>query len=370
MLQSKGLTVVPDPRPQRRARLLRALVALKADAILVSHLPNVRYLSGFTGSNGLLLLTPKTVILFTDPRYDIQASQECDCKVKVVAGAVWTAAAEEVKRRRVGRLALESAHVPFDLWAATASSLGKGVKLVPVRDVVESLRAVKSAGEIEAIRRSVALCSQAYESAIAQAKPGMTEFEVAAALDHAMRLLGAEGPAFETIVAAGKRSALPHARPTAARLKANQLLLVDMGANLDGYASDMTRVAHLGRPGPRARSLYQAVLEAQLAGIDAVRPGALCRDVDAAVRKTLRRSRLDKFFTHSTGHGLGLEIHEGPRLGAKVETPLEPGMVVTVEPGVYQPEFGGIRIEDTVLVTETGVEVLTPTPKDFLVIAS
>lgn len=370
MLQSEGLTVVPDPRPQRRARLLRALVPSKAEALLVSHLPNVRYLSGFTGSNGLVLLTPKAVLLFTDPRYDIQASQECDCKVKVVTGSVWAAAAGELKRRRIGRVALESAHVSFDQWASLASLMGKRVRLAPVKDAVESLRAVKSAGEIEAIRRSVALCSRAYESAIAQVRPGMTEFEVAAELDHAMRLLGAEGPAFETIVASGKRSALPHARPTAARLKPNQLLLVDMGANLDGYASDMTRVAHLGRPGARARSMYRAVLDAQLAGIEAVRPGALCREVDAAARRTLKRSRLDRFFTHSTGHGLGLEIHEIPRLGAKVDARLEPGMVVTIEPGVYLPEFGGIRIEDTVLVTETGVEILTPTPKEFLVIAS
>lgn len=370
MLQLEGLTVVPDPRPQRRARLLRALVPTKAEAILVSHLPNVRYLSGFTGSNALLLLTPKAVILFTDPRYDIQASQECDCKVKVVTGSVWAAAAVEVKRRRAGRVALEAAHISFDQWASAASLLGKGTKLVAVKDEVERLRTVKSAGEIEAIRRSVGLCSRAFEAVIGRVRPGMTEFEVAAELDHAMRLDGAEGPAFETIVAAGKRSALPHARPTAARLKSNQLLLVDMGANLHGYASDMTRVAHLGRPGARARSLYQAVLEAQLAAIEAVRPGALGREVDAAARGSLKRAKLDKFFTHSTGHGLGLEIHEGPRLGSKVETPLEPGMVVTIEPGVYLPEFGGIRIEDTVLVTETGVEVLTPTPKEFLVIAS
>lgn len=370
MLQLEGLTVVPDPRPQRRARLLRALVPSKAEAIVVSHLANVRYLSGFTGSNGVVLLTPKAAILFTDPRYDIQASQECDCQVKVVTGSVWTAVAGEVKRRRAGRVALEAAYVSFDQWASVAALLGRGVKLVAVKDAVEGLRAVKSAGEIEAIRRSVALCSRAYESVVERVRPGMSELEVAAELDHAMRLLGAEGPAFETIVAAGKRSALPHARPTAAKLKSNQILLVDMGASVDGYASDMTRVAHLGRPGARARSLYRAVLEAQLAAIDAVRPGALCREVDAAARNALKRGKLDQFFTHSTGHGLGLEIHEGPRLGTKAETPLEPGMVVTIEPGVYLPEFGGIRIEDTVLVTETGVEILTPTPKEFLVIAS
>lgn len=370
MLQLKGLTVVPDPRPQRRARLLRALAPAKADALVVSHLANVRYLSGFTGSNGLLVLTPKTAILYTDPRYDLQAAQECDCRVKVVTGPVWTAAAQELQRRHVTRVALESAHIPFAQWSAVSSLLGRRVRLVGVVDAVESLRMVKSPDEIAAIRRSVALCSRAYESVIGRVRPGMAEFEVAAELDHAMRLLGAEGPAFETIVAAGKRSALPHARPTAARLKDKQLLLVDMGANVGGYASDMTRVTHLGRPGRKARSLYEAVLEAQLAGIAAVRPGALAQDVDGAARGALKRRGLDKFFTHSTGHGLGLEIHESPRLGSKMETPLEAGMVVTIEPGVYLPEFGGIRIEDTVLVTETGVEILTPTSKEFLEIAS
>jgi Xaa-Pro aminopeptidase len=370
MVQLKSLTAVPDPRPRRRAQVLSALAASKADAIVVSHLPNVRYLSGFTGSNALLLLTPKSAVLFTDPRYAIQATQECDCPVKVITGSTWSGVAKSIALRSIRRLALESAHLSFDQWHSLAALLGKPVKLVPVKELVERLRSVKSPDEIHAIRRSVALCSQAYSQTIASVRPGMTELDVAATLDHAMRLLGAEGPAFETIVAAGSRSALPHARPSAARLKPNQVLLVDMGANLGGYSSDMTRVAHLGRPGARIRALYSAVLEAQLAAIEAVRPGALCRHVDAAARRALKKRNLDQFFTHSTGHGLGLEIHEGPRLGAKVDAPLEPGMVITIEPGVYLSGFGGIRIEDTVLVTSSGVEVLTPTPKEFLVIAS
>jgi Xaa-Pro aminopeptidase len=230
---------------------------------------------------------------------------------------------------------------------------------------VERLRAVKSPEEIAAIRAAVELNSKAYEQAIRRIRGEWTEKDLAAEIDHRMRKLGAEGPAFETIVAAGANAALPHARPGSRKLSGDQLLLVDMGASLDGYASDMTRVVHLGPPGDRARRLYDAVLEAQLASIAAVKPGATGEEVDAAGRSLLKRRKLDHLFQHSTGHGLGLEIHEEPRLGRLSKTELEAGMVVTIEPGVYMEGFGGVRIEDTVLVTETGAEVLTPTKKDL-----
>ncbi len=369
MLQFKGLTKLADFRPKRRAAVFAAIEPGKASAVVVSHLPNLRYLCGFTGSNGVLLITGRGATFYTDPRYDIQAAQECDCAVKVVTGPVWTAVARDVRRKRLTSLALESEHLSHAQWTGLAREFGKAVKLVEAKGVVEDLRAVKSPDEIARIRQAVLLGSAAYESVLEAVREGMTEQRIAAEIDHAMRLLGAEGPAFETIVAAGKRSALPHARPTAAKIRKNQLLLVDMGACLNGYMSDMTRVAHIGRPGGQARKIYDAVLEAQLAGIAAVKPGARCMDVDASARRSLKRRGLDRFFTHSLGHGLGLEIHETPRLGGKVESVLKPGMVVTIEPGVYLPEFGGVRIEDTVLVTETGVEVLTPTSKDFAVIA-
>ncbi|MBI5282491.1 MAG: aminopeptidase P family protein [Candidatus Solibacter usitatus] len=361
---------MPDPRPERRARLLGLLEQHKAGAMTVTHLPNVRYLSGFTGSNGVLLVTPKGTKLFTDPRYALQTSGECDCAAKICTGPVWPELAKEVRRQALTALAMESDKLSHDQWLASAALFGKGVRLKRARGLVESLRAVKSSGEIEAIRRSVRLNSEAFQQALGEVRPGMTETQLAAEIDYRMRRLGAEGTAFETIVAAGERSALPHARPTGQQLRANQLLLVDMGASLDGYCSDMTRVVHLGPPPARARRLYEAVLEAQLASVAAVRPGAACARVDAAGRRALRKRGLDKFFRHSTGHGLGLEIHEGPRIGRKAEGVLRPGMVITIEPGVYLRGFGGIRIEDTVLVTETGVEVLTPTTKEFLVIPS
>jgi Xaa-Pro aminopeptidase len=224
---------------------------------------------------------------------------------------------------------------------------------------------VKSAMEIEKIRRSVGINSQAYSRTIERLKPGVTELEIAAELDYQMRRLGAESTAFETIVAAGERSALPHAHPTARRLGENELLLIDMGASVDGYSSDMTRVAHTGSVPKRTRSLYEAVLEAQLASIDAVRAGVPAGKVDQAGRRVLQKHKLDKMFVHSTGHGLGLEIHEPPRVAKKEKLTLQAGMAITIEPGAYIEGFAGVRIEDTVIVTENGCEVLTPTSKEL-----
>lgn len=370
MLQLRGLPVVPDQRPHRRARLLETLASRKADAMLVSHLPNVRYLSGFTGSNALLLVTANKSILYTDPRYDFQASAECDCTVKVLTGSTWADAAKDIARRPIPRLALEAARVPHQQWLSTARTLGKAVRLVPVDGLIDRQRMVKSPDEIGLIRRSVLLASKAYERAIRKVKPETTEVALAAEIDYQMRKLGASGPSFDTIVAAGPRSALPHAQPTSAPIGKDQFLLVDMGAFLDGYASDMTRMAHMGRPKGKAADLYAAVLEAQLAAIDAVRPGVAARKVDQAARRSLKKRHLDRAFMHGTGHGLGLEIHENPRIGRTSEDILEAGMVITIEPGAYIEGYGGVRIEDTILVTEAGAEILTPTAKELLVLAS
>jgi Xaa-Pro aminopeptidase len=366
---------VPDSRSERRRRLAGFLQKNRLDAIAVTHLPNIRYLCGFTGSNALLLVMPTAVVLFTDPRYTIQAGQECDCAVRISRGSLWQEAAKSLRRRHIRTLGVDATHTSHASWTEVAHLLGKGVRLRDAGGEVELLRAVKSPEEIDAIRRSVQLASRAYERTLAKICPGMTEKAIAAEIDHAMRRLGAEGPAFETIVASGPRSALPHARPTLQPAAPGQLLLVDMGASLDGYASDMTRVVYLARngaprPSGRIRRLYDAVLEAQLAAIGATRAGVPCRQVDAAARRVLQKYGLGRAFQHSTGHGLGLEIHENPRLGRKVDTALEAGMVVTIEPGAYLEGFGGVRIEDTVLVTPTGAEVLTPTKKDLLVLLS
>jgi Xaa-Pro aminopeptidase len=224
---------------------------------------------------------------------------------------------------------------------------------------------VKSADEITAIRNSVRLNSLALDQALRHFKPSMTEVDLAAEIEYRMRRLGADGTAFDTIVASGERTALPHAHPMVRRMQGDQLLLIDMGANVAGYASDMTRTFGLGKLDAKVRRMYRAVLESQLAAIDAVKPGASCAQVDRAARSVLRGHGLEKLFVHSTGHGLGLEIHERPRVGRKEATKLEPGMAITIEPGVYQEGIGGIRIEDTVVVTTNGCEILTPTSKDL-----
>jgi Xaa-Pro aminopeptidase len=245
--------------------------------------------------------------------------------------------------------------------------LPMNASLVPSIGWIEELRMVKSADELAAIRRSVEINSQAFEHTVARVKPGMREQDLAADLEYRMRRLGAEKPSFDTIVAAGPHSALPHAQPGTAKLNGG-LVVIDMGAVVDGYASDMTRMLHVGTPGAKAKRMYRAVLEAQQAAIDAVRPGVRTAAIDGAARRVLKGYGLDRAFTHSTGHGLGLEIHEPPRLGKKDKLKLRAGMAITIEPGVYLEGFGGIRIEDTVLVSERGCEILTPTSKNLRVI--
>jgi Xaa-Pro aminopeptidase len=344
------------------------LAELRCDGALITHPPNVRYLTGFTGSNGILFLSPRSAVLFTDPRYELQAAEECDCRVRVVRGSTW----EGVWKHLAGRfrhLGMEADRVSHDTWAHTAQRLGRGARLKPLQGLVEKLRRVKSEAEQEALRASAKVCSRAFEEAARLLRPEMSEREAAAEIEYRMRRLGADGSAFETIVAAGARAALPHARPGEALLGRGPVL-VDMGACLGGYMSDMTRMLSFGPPSRQWQRLHQAVLEAQQAALAEVRAGAPARKVDAAARRALKSHGLDRFFTHSTGHGVGLEIHEGPRLGAKSDDVLEAGMAVTVEPGVYLAGTAGVRIEDTVLVTAAGAEILTPAAKEFMVLAS
>ena len=343
--------------PERRRRFTGRFGELSIDAAVISSPANIRYLSGFTGSNALLAVTPSKSVLLTDPRYSIQARQETDCQVRTVIGRLSDAVALR------GRIGFENTRISYDLYSRL-----KG-RLEPLGTVLDEMRMVKSPEEVERIRASVRLNSEAYWRGLRRVRPETTESGLAAEFDYQMRRLGAEKPAFDTIVAAGPRTALPHAQPTGARMPRRGLLLVDMGACLDGYASDMTRMAHFGRPDTKVRNVYRAVLEAQLAALGAVRAGVTAGAVDSVARRELRKAGFARQFVHSTGHGLGLEIHEAPRLGKREkQTRLEEGMVVTIEPGVYIEGWGGIRIEDTVVVTAQGCEVLTPTPKELTVL--
>jgi Xaa-Pro aminopeptidase len=359
----------PASEPETRRRAVAAsLAGHKLDAFLVSFGPNLRYLSGFTGSNALLLVLPGQSILFTDPRYQLQAAQEASCTVTIAKGPLEVDLVAAIARHRVKRIGYEPALMSCEAFRSLESCLPAKASLVAAGGSVEQMRMVKSPSEIDRIRRSVLTNSRAFEQTLPGVRPGITEQDLAAELEYRMRRLGAEKPSFETIVAAGVRSALPHAQPTAARLKPGQLVVVDMGALQDGYSSDMTRMLYLGTPTAKVKRTYLAVLEAQLAAIDAVRAGARTAHVDAAARNVLKRYGLDRAFIHSTGHGLGLEIHEPPRLGKSDKGRLQAGMAITIEPGVYLEDFGGIRIEDTLVVTGQGCEILTPTSKELRVI--
>ncbi len=349
----------------RRLRIAAGLEEHKLDAMLVTSPASVRYLTGFTGSNGALLVLAGEAIFFTDPRYAIQSGREVSCQTRVCKGPILPSVAAVVARQRLQRLGFERTSMSYDGYDTLRSKLPATATLEPVAGWVEAHRMVKSATEIELIRQSVATNSKAFEHAVRRARPGMRERDLAAEIDRHMRRLGAEKPSFETIVAAGERSALPHAHPTAGILQPQQLVLIDMGAFQNGYASDMTRMLFFGAPDAKVKRLYRAVLEAQLAAIDAVRPGVTTAYIDRQARRVLKAYQLDRAFVHSTGHGLGLEIHELPRIGRKDKTKLAAGMAITIEPGVYLQGFGGIRIEDTVVVTAHGCEVLTPTGKEL-----
>ena len=358
------MPIAASEHEQRRDRLRSTLRLYRAHGWAVTALPNVRYLTGFTGSNAILLASADRSILFTDPRYATQAGQECDCDVKIVKGPLLIEVACWIQRLRLKSLAFEQNRISYDDYVHL-KELGIGVRLKPVSGVVESLRSIKSPDEIATIQASVQVNSAALEQALRHFKPTMTEVDLAAEIDYRMRRLGADSSAFETIVASGERSALPHARPTDHPVRPDELLLIDMGANVAGYASDMTRTFAVGKLDAKKRRMHRAVLEAQLAAVHAVRPGVTCAYVDGTARRVLRGFGMDKLFVHSTGHGLGLEIHERPRIGRKEATKLQAGMVITIEPGVYQEGLGGVRIEDTVVVTEAGCQILTPTGKEL-----
>lgn len=351
----------------RRDRLRAASEEARANGFVVTALPNIRYLSGFTGSHGVLLLTLDRALLFTDPRYQIQASRESDCEVKTAKGPLLKELASWTKRLRLKLIAFEQERISFDDHRQLEEFMS-GVRLKAVSGAVEALRIIKSSAEIAAIKASVKLNSAALEQALRYFKTSMSEVDLAAEIEYRMRRLGADGPAFETIVASGKRTAWPHARPSRSRIQQHELLLMDVGANVAGYASDMTRTYAVGRLDSKKTRMHRAVLASQLAAVDTVKPGVTCASVDRAAREVLRGFGLEKLFIHSTGHGLGLEIHERPRVGLKEKMKLEAGMVITIEPGVYQEDVGGVRIEDTVVVTRGGCEILTPTGKELVLL--
>lgn len=354
---------------QRRRRLNEILAQRKLDALLITHLPNIRYLIGFTGSAGVLVSVGGRLTFFTDGRYTAQAGDEVQgARVVIAKGAALTSATEHLNRslRVQARVGIEAEHMPVSQRSTVGKAARKGIRLVETVGAVQQLRTVKEPEEIARITRAVDLGAGILPSGLKAIKPGVAESVVAAELEYAARTRGAEAMSFETIVASGERSALPHGKASSAPIARKGFVVLDFGVILAGYCSDMTRTVHVGRATREARRMYDAVLEAQLAAIAAVRAGVSVGDVDRAARSVLENSGLGKFFTHSTGHGVGLEIHEPPRIAKGATDILQPGMVITIEPGAYIAGNGGVRIEDMVVVTESGCNVLTPASKDWI----
>ena len=337
------------------------------DALLVTHLPNVRYLCGFTGSAGVLAIHSGKPVFFTDGRYTEQARREVhQARIVITKTGALSEAAKWAKHRGLQTVGLEAQHVTLASRTAVSGLLGKGTRLRETVGLVEKLRQRKDPVEISLIRKAVELGASLLDTACKAIRPGVRETDVAAAIEHAARRGGAEGMSFATIVAAGQRSAFPHGVASTAAVPARGFVVLDFGVILQGYCSDMTRTVCVGKISRSDRGLYEAVREAQQAAVEAVRAGVTCGEVDEAARSVLRKARLDRYFTHSTGHGVGLEIHEEPRIARGREEVLEPGMVITIEPGVYVSGRGGVRIEDMVVVRERGHEVLTPAPKALI----
>ncbi len=352
---------------RRQSALAVELENLRVDALLITHLPNIRYLCGFTGSSGAMLMHAGRPVFFTDGRYTEQARQQvAGARVRIAKGSPLLAAVHLAQTNRFRTLGIESEHMTVSARAALRRALADKVRVRDLGPVVEKLRMIKDAGEIRLLREAVNLGARLLDTALKAIRPGVKESDVAAELEYAARRAGAEAMSFETIVAAGPRSALPHGVASPATIPARGFVVLDFGVILHGYCSDMTRTVHVGKVSAAGRRMYQAVREAQQAAVAAARAGVLCGQVDRAARRVLRRAGLARYFTHSTGHGVGLEIHEPPRLGRGQAEPLCAGMVVTIEPGVYVPGKGGVRIEDMVAITGNGCDVLTPAPKELI----
>jgi len=346
------------PHAGRIDRLRQSLGGRGPGALLVTHLPNVRWLCGFTGSAGSLLVTPRDAFFFTDFRYREQSAGEVRRarRVEYIGGSV-EAVAAAVRRAGVRRLGFESERMTVAAHAELAAVLPK-VRLVPLGGTVETLRAVKDAREITGIRRALAIAERAAASSL-RTLAGRSEVEVAERLRAAIRGEGGDEESFPIIVASGPRAALPHAMPTSRTIGGGDLVVIDFGVKLDGYCCDLTRTFSPHKWENKSRDIYRTVLAAQLAAIASIGPGVKCSDVDAAARSVIDRAGYGDSFGHGTGHGVGLEVHEKPTLSPKSGDVLLPGMVVTVEPGIYLEDYGGVRIEDMVLVTRTGREVLS-----------
>jgi Xaa-Pro aminopeptidase len=351
----------------RREKLRKALKKSGADALLITSFVNVTYLTGFTGDDSYLLLDADGEIIISDGRYSTQLELECpgiEVDIRRPGVNILNAVTRLVSDAKIGRLAIEADSMTVAAREKLAEKLPK-VELGSTSGMVERLRQIKDKDEIAEIRRAVWQAERAFGVIRASMRGDQSEKEIADALEHQFRLFGSKCSGFPPIVAVGPRGALPHAMPTEKKVCESDFVLIDWGASQGLYKSDLTRVLVTGKISPKLRRVYGVVLSAQTQAIAAIRPGIAAHEVDAVARGVIKDAGFSRAFNHGLGHGVGLEIHEGPRLAAKSSAILKPGMVITVEPGIYLPDWGGVRIEDDVLVTRTGHEVLTSVPKQL-----
>ena len=354
-----------DRSRERVNRLRRLMESRGLEAMVVTKRENRFYLSGFTGTDGVVLVTGDRTCLVTDRRYTEQALSECQGWEVVEAEADYLQVIGELTCGR-GPVGFESRHITYDQYLKLHGIIGD--RLQAQAGLVEELRKVKDDAEIASIRTAVAIGDAAFDDLLKIIGPGWSERDIAWEMVKLLRQKGCSKEAFDVIAVSGRRASLPHGQPSDKRLEPGEMLTLDFGGFYSGYAGDTTRTLAVGEIPARLKEVYFSVLDAQMAAIEAVRAGVFCREIDQAARTCLKRHGLDSYFAHSTGHGLGLEVHEAPGVGSKSDEVLVENMVITVEPGVYIPGWGGVRIEDVVVVRENGCEVLTKAEKDLLII--
>ena len=360
--------VIEFPFENRLMSAQKVIQLHSLDGILFMNLENIRYLCGFTGSDGALVVTPKESFFLTDSRYWTQADEEIKGSQivhykKKLDGI--HALLSDLKLKKIG---FESAALPFFLYQSLSEKLAQQATLIPLERELKNLRAVKDAQELALIRRTIEIASKSYLHVIEKIREGVLERRIALDMEFFMKRHGAEGLGFDIIVASGKRSALPHGKAGAKRIEKGDFILIDYGASFQGYHSDETCTVVLGNPSAEQKKIYQIVKEAHDKAVEIVRPGIPIRDVDQAAREHIRQSGYGEYFGHSTGHGVGLAVHEDPTVNSENKELIQEGMVFTIEPGIYIPGKGGVRIEDMVLVTSRGAEILTGVPKELRVI--
>lgn len=352
----------------RLTRLREAMGTKGLEAMFITSAVNRRYMTGFTGSSGYVLITQNRAVLMTDFRYMTQAPQQAVDFEVIEHGAKLTDTLKQLlSDMKISRLGFEQDHVAFATYTGYQSQL-ESIELVPVSGLIEDLRMIKDEGELAIMREAAQLADRTFSHILGFLKPGVSEKDIALEMEFFMRKNGATSSSFDTIVASGERSALPHGVASDRIIQGNEFIKLDFGALYNGYCSDITRTVVLGKPTDKHHEIYNIVLEAQLNALQHIRPGMTGREADALTRDIIKSYGYGDHFGHSTGHGLGMEVHEYPRLAFGSDTVLTPGMTVTVEPGIYIPGFGGVRIEDDIVITEDGIEIITQSTKQLLVL--